>query len=231
MDFWRREKVFVRRRICADNPAMANVASWVREGDEGHFRRFFDARPEMRLCNARTEDVDVKSMDGLLITGGEDISAEFLNQEVPDPSLIHEPQPERDAWEFEALQFALEGGKPVFAICKGHQVLNVALGGTLRLDIAGHALPELKTQNLQPLRYAAGVEERRRFALVNNSHHQVIDKPGDGLEVEAWCAADDVIEQVRIRNYPFGLGVQYHPERDLLYKSLFEDFFDHVLKK
>src|SRR5580692_9392325 len=129
---------------------MAIVASWVRESDEGIFRRFFDPHPEVRLCNARTDDVDVKAMDGLLITGGEDISAEFLNQEVPDPSLIHEPQPERDAWEFEALQFALEQGKPVFAICKGHQVLNVALGGTLRLDIAGHNLPELKTRNMQP---------------------------------------------------------------------------------
>ena len=210
---------------------MANVASWVRECDEGHFRRFFDACPGVKLCNARTEDVDVKAMDGLLITGGEDISVEFLNQEVPDPSLIREPQPARDAWEFEALQFALEEGKPVFAICKGHQVLNVALGGTLHLDIPGHALPELKAQNLQPLRYADGVDPRLMFPVVNSSHHQAIDKLGDELEAEAWCATDDVIEQVRIRDYPFGLGVQYHPERDFYYKSLFEDFFDHVLKK
>jgi putative glutamine amidotransferase len=210
---------------------MANIASWVRECDDGHFRRFFDMRQDVKLCNARTEDVDVKSMDGLLITGGEDISAPFLKQEIADSSLIKEPQPERDAWEFEALRFAVQEGKPVFAICKGHQVLNVALGGTLHLDIPGHNLPELKTQNLQPLRYAAGVDEQHRFALVNSSHHQAIDKVGDGLEVEAWCAADGVIEQVRIRNYPFGLGVQYHPERDWLYKSLFEDFFNHASKK
>ena len=210
---------------------MANVAGWVRECDEGIFRRFFDAHPGVRLCNARTGDVNVKAMDGLLITGGEDIAAEFLNQEVPDPSLIHDPQPDRDAWEFGALRFALEEGKPVFAICKGHQVLNVALGGTLLLDIPGHNQPELKTQNLQQLRYASSVDGRRSFPLVNSSHHQAIDKPGDGLEVEAWCAADGVIEQVKIRDYPFGQGVQYHPERDWLYKNLFEDFFDHVLKK
>jgi len=210
---------------------MANVASWVRESDEGLFRRFFEAHPGVKLCNARTEDVDVKAMDGLLVTGGEDISAEFLNQEVADPSLIHEPKPDRDAWEFEALQFALEEGKPVFAICKGHQVLNVELGGTLRLDIPGHNLPELKSQNLQPLRYADGVDERRKFSLVNSSHHQAIDKLGESLDIEAWCAADDIIEQVRIRDYPFGLGVQYHPERDWIYKNLFEEFFEQVLKK
>lgn len=210
---------------------MANVASWVRDSDEGLFHRFFDAYLGVKLRNARTEDVDVKAMDGLLITGGEDISAEFLNQEIPDPSLIQEPKPDRDAWEFEALQFALEQGKPVFAICKGHQVLNVALGGSLRLDITGHNLPELKSQNLQPLRYAAGVDERHKFPLVNSSHHQAIDDLGDGLEVQAWCAEDEVIEQVRLGNYPFALGVQYHPERDWIYKNLFEDFFAQVLKK
>ncbi len=209
---------------------MANIMSWVRECDDVWFRPFFEMQPGVKLCNARMEDVDMKSMDGLLITGGEDISAPFLKQEISDLSLIREPQPDRDAWEFEALRLALQEGKPVFAICKGYQVLNVALGGTLRLDIPGHALPELRTQNLQPLRYAAGVDERHKFALVNSSHHQAIDDLGDGLEVEAWCAADDVIEQVRLRNYPFGLGVQYHPERDWLYKSLFEDFFNHALK-
>ena len=210
---------------------MANIASWVRESDEGLFSRFFDAFPQVNLCNARSGDVDVKAMDGLLITGGEDISAEFLRQEIPDPSLIREPKPERDAWEFAALQFALEQGKPVFAICKGHQVLNVGLGGTLRLDIPGHSAPELKSQNVQPLRYAEGVNERHRFALVNSSHHQAIDRLGDGLEVQAWCSADDVIEQVRLRDYPFALGVQYHPERDWIYKSLFEDFLGQVMKQ
>ncbi|HWB59992.1 MAG TPA: type 1 glutamine amidotransferase [Chthoniobacteraceae bacterium] len=210
---------------------MANVASWVRESDEALFRRFFDAYLGVKLSNARTQDVDVKAMDGLLITGGDDISAEFLDQEIPDPSLIRDPMPDRDAWEFEALEYALEKGKPVFAICRGHQMLNVALGGTMLLDIKGHNAPELKSQNLQPLRYAGDVDARRKFAQVNSSHHQAIDKLGDGLEVEAWCAADDIVEQVRIRDYPYAVGVQYHPERDWLYKNLFEDFFNQVLKK
>ena len=210
---------------------MPNVASWIRECDDSHFRRFFAKRPDITLFNARTGPVDWAAMDGLLLTGGNDIGAEYLKQEVLDVSLIEEPQPARDAWEFATLPLALHEGKPVFAICKGHQVLNVALGGTLHLDIPGHNLPEMKTGNIQPLRYSPATPARRRFELVNSSHHQAIDTLGHGLEVEAWCAEDDVIEQVRIRGYPFGLGVQYHPERDWLYEGLFTDFFDHVSKK
>ena len=64
-----------------------------------------------------------------------------------------------------------------------------------------------------------------RFENVNSSHHQAIDRLADGFEVEAWCADDDVIEQVRLRDYPFALAVQYHPERGKIYDTLFEDFF------
>lgn len=209
---------------------MANVASWVRECDNEYFGRFFAAHPEVTLHNARTGPVNWEEMDGLLITGGEDISRPYLHQDVPDSSLIREPQPDRDAWEFATLPRALEQGKPIFAICKGHQVLNVGLGGTMHLDVKGHNPPEMRSQNIQPLRYAAGVDPRHKFDFVNSSHHQCIDRLGQGLEVQAWCAQDDVIEQVRLRDYPFALGVQYHPERDWLYKSLFEDFFNHVSK-
>jgi len=64
-----------------------------------------------------------------------------------------------------------------------------------------------------------------RFSKVNSAHHQAIDCLGERLEVEAWAADDGIIEQVRLRKYPFGLAVQYHPERSQLYDSLFEDFF------
>ena len=205
---------------------MRKVASWIRECDEVFFQTFFDSRPDLAVFNARRVTVDLSTMDGLLLTGGPDISAEYLRQEVPAPELIREPDPMRDAWEFSALLHALEDGKPVLAICKGHQVLNVALGGTLHLDISNHALPEQRTGNIQPMRHVPGVAHA--YEKVNSSHHQAIDRLGDGLEVEAWCSTDDIIERVKISNYPFGLGVQYHPERDLMYASLFKDFFDHV---
>ena len=84
-------------------------------------------------------------MDGLLLTGGNDISQEFLRQPVPDPSVLEDGDPPRDEWEFAATRNAIERGLPILAICKGMQVLNVVLGGTLRLDISGHNLPEQKT--------------------------------------------------------------------------------------
>lgn len=205
---------------------MLHVASWIRECDEGLFQRFCDRESAIACSNARRVEVDLTTMDGVVLTGGPDVSPEFLRQVISDPSLIEDAEPVRDAWEFAAVRHALEAGKPLLAICKGHQVLNVALGGTLLLDIRNHDRPESEKANIQPMRYTAAA--RHRFELVNSSHHQAIDRVGEGLEIEAWCPTDEVIEQVRLRDYPFVLGVQYHPERDELYASLFADFFEHV---
>lgn len=163
-------------------------------------------------------------MQGLLLTGGSDISAEFLRQPIPDLRLIEDPDPLRDAWEFPATAKALEQRLPLLAICRGLQVLNVFLGGTLHLDIPNH--DNAKTENIQELRYEP--EAQYRFPKVNSSHHQALAQLGSGLVVEAWCAADDVIEQARLVDYPWGFGVQYHPERDPLYQTLFQAFTDQI---
>jgi putative glutamine amidotransferase len=205
---------------------MLHLASWIRECDEQPFGRFFARRPDIKVSNARREAVDLTSIHGLLVTGGPDISAEFHHQPIPDPSVIIEPEPDRDLWEFAALLDAIDRGLPILCVCKGVQILNVALGGTLHLDIRGHDLPEMKFGNLQPLRYDASA--KHRFEMVNSSHHQALDQVADRLEVEAWHAGDGIIEQVRLRDYPWGVGVQYHPERDFVYTPLFEDFFDQL---
>jgi putative glutamine amidotransferase len=163
-------------------------------------------------------------MRGLLLTGGSDISREFLRQPVPDERLIQDPDPARDVWEFEAVTQAMRRKLPMLAICRGLQVLNVALGGTLHLDIPDH--DNAKWENIQELRYAQGVQFQ--FPKVNSSHHQALARIGSGLAVEAWSAKDEVIEQARLVDYPFGLGVQYHPERDPLYQPLFQAFLDQV---
>jgi len=163
-------------------------------------------------------------MQGFLLTGGSDISQEFLRQPVPDARFIEDPDPARDAWEFDAVAKALKQQLPLLTICRGIQVLNVALGGTLYLDIPNH--DSAKNVNVQELRYVD--EAQIQFPKVNSSHHQALAQLGAGLVVEAWCAEDDVIEQVRLVDYPFGLGVQYHPERDPLYQPLFQAFIDQV---
>src|SRR6476660_5049467 len=115
----------------------------------------------IKVWNARTRNVPLNEMDGLLLSGGSDISPEFLRQDVPDPSVLDKQiDPERDRWEFQAVQNALSRGLPILAICKGLQVFNVALGGTLKLDIQGHNLPEQKQQDVQPLRSARGACHR-----------------------------------------------------------------------
>jgi putative glutamine amidotransferase len=203
---------------------MPNLATWMRPKDEKWFQPFFAKHPEVHVFDARKSQVSIDQMDGLLLTGGSDIAPEFLRQEIVDPSLIHKDvDPVRDQWEFEAISKSLAGGLPILGICRGIQVLNVALGGTLMLDILGHKLPEQKERDIQLLRY--DTTTNHRFEKVNSSHHQAVDRVADGFEVEAWCAADDVIEQMRLRNYPFALAVQYHPERGKIYDALFEDFF------
>ena len=205
---------------------MPNLASWIRPCDETRFQLFLATRPEVKVSNAAQHPVELAEMDALLLTGGNDIAAEFLCQPVPDPSILETPDLARDEWEFEATQNALQRGLPIFAICKGLQLLNVALGGTLRLDIAGHNLPEQKNEDVQALRNDSTA--RHRFEKVNSSHHQAIDRLADGCLVESWSARDDVIEQFRLTDRPFGLAVQYHPERGSIYGALFADFLDRI---
>ncbi len=175
---------------------MLHIATWIDDDAWPFFERTFARYPDVLLWNARI-GMAAPRPDGLLLSGGCDISREWLQQPVPDPTLIRHPEAERDAWEFYILPLALERSLPIFAICRGVQVLNVALGGTLHLDIPGHA--ELRYHNVQPLVY-----------------------------LEARHAEDGTVEQVRLRDYPFCLGVQYHPERDEIYRSLFDAFVEAV---
>ena len=217
---------------------MPTLATWIREVDEPVFARWFAAHPDLHVLNARrSENAVVEAGDplppgaaGLLLSGGPDIAAEFLRQPVPDPSLIEDPDPSRDHWEFAAVRAALARELPILAICKGVQVLNVALGGTLHLDIPGHDALEHRDGNLLALRYTDDAVPGPRFAAVNSSHHQALDRLGDGLTVEARDAGDGTVEQVRLAGYPFCLGVQYHPERHDQYAALFDEFFDRVAR-
>ncbi|MDB6148124.1 MAG: Glutamine amidotransferase [Spartobacteria bacterium] len=206
---------------------MPNLATWLRPKDEKWFRPFFNRYPEVKVWNALNQEGAVENMEGLLLTGGSDIAPEFLRQDIPDPSLIDQDVDRvRDRWEFDAIEKAMARHLPIFAICKGLQVFNVVLGGTLRLDIKGHNFPDQKDEDIQPLRNDRA--STHRFDKVNSSHHQAIDQLGEGCVVEAWCENDDIIEQIRLVDYPFALAVQYHPERGKIYEGLFDDFFSRM---
>jgi putative glutamine amidotransferase len=206
---------------------MPNLATWLRAKDEQWFNPILARYPHVKIWNALTDEVPLEQMDALLLTGGPDIAPEFLRQEVPDPSILDkDPDPRRDVWELAAIEHCVGRALPLFAICKGMQTINVALGGTLILDLPGHNLPEQKDADIQDLRIDQSA--KHRLPRVNSSHHQAVDRVAESCMVEAWSATDGVIEQMRIRDYPFGLAVQYHPERGEIYDSLFDDFFEAI---
>jgi putative glutamine amidotransferase len=159
-------------------------------------------------------------LDGLLITGGKDIDPAAYGQQ-PHPAT-DEPGGQRDAWEFALLDAALRRELPVLGICRGAQVLNVALGGTLHqhlpdvLGHSGHRAGNAVFSQL-PVRTVAGT---RLAALVGESvdaqcyHHQAVAELGEGLVVSAWDA-DGVIEALELPGDGFVLAVQWHPEESL----------------
>ena len=120
---------------------MKKIATWIRDSDDALFERFFVSTPGLVLTNAGqgkdTGDL-LEMCDAVLLSGGPDIAAEFHVEPPADPTLIREPDPMRDAWEIRAVRAAVTRGLPLFCVCKGVQLLNVALGGTLHLDIRGH---------------------------------------------------------------------------------------------
>lgn len=203
---------------------MPSIATWIRQCDEHWFTSIFSRYPNLKVHNARLHAVDLCQMDALILTGGGDISISFLCQSVAEPSLVVDTDCARDEWEFKAARELLSSGKPILAICRGLQVLNVAMGGTLHIDIPGH--DNFERENIQPLRHSSNAIHR--FAAVNSSHHQALEKLADGMEVEAWSTSDGIVEQARLRSHPYVIGVQYHPERDPLYLPLFSEFFDQV---
>jgi putative glutamine amidotransferase len=203
---------------------MPSIATWIRQCDEHWFTPIFSRYPDLTVHNARSHPVDLGQIDALLLTGGGDISPSFLRQSIPQPSLIVDTDCERDEWEFRAVSEMLLSGKPILAICRGLQVLNVAMGGSLHIDIPDHDNAE--TANIQPLRHSS--KAVHRFAAVNSSHHQALERLADGIAVEAWSASDGIVEQARLLSHAFAVGVQYHPERHPLYLPLFADFFDRV---
>ena len=170
-------------------------------------------------------------LDGLLITGGKDVDPAAYGQQAHPAT--DQPGQLRDAWEFTLLNAALSRELPVLGICRGAQVLNVALGGTLHQHLpdvighSGHRAGNAVFNNL-PVRTVLGT---RLAGLVGESvdaqcyHHQAIAQLGEGLVVSAWDA-DGVIEALELPGDGFVLAVQWHPEESLDDLRLFSAIVD-----
>src|SRR5437660_12893375 len=107
---------------------MPNLVTWMREKDEKWFQPFFDKHPEIHLCDARKGTVALEETDGLLLSGGSDISPEFLRQEVIDPNVLEKDVDlGRDRWELEAVAKTVARGLPNLVTCSGLHLVNDAL--------------------------------------------------------------------------------------------------------
>ncbi|MFC3577180.1 gamma-glutamyl-gamma-aminobutyrate hydrolase family protein [Streptomyces yaanensis] len=155
--------------------------------------------------------VTVARLDGLVIAGGPDVDPSRYGAERS--ARTGPPAPERDAWELALIEAALASGTPLLGICRGMQLLNVALGGTLVQHITGHAevLGVFGRHPVKPVPgtlYGAAVPEE---TSVPAYHHQAVDRLGEGLVASAY-AADGTVEAVELPGAAWVLGVQWHPE-------------------
>jgi gamma-glutamyl-gamma-aminobutyrate hydrolase PuuD len=177
------------------------------------------AYPVLLPPAAAAADRVLSRLDGLVLTGGPDVApARYAAVAHPQTGA---PRTERDAWELDLCQGALSLSLPLLAICRGLQVLNVALGGTLHQhlpEVVGHDghRPEPGRMGTTPVSLLPGTaicavlgEE----GTVLCHHHQAIDHLGAQLRATGY-ALDGTVEAVEVAGQPFAWGVQWHPEDD-----------------
>ena len=194
----------------------------------------------------RLEDM-VEQLDGLLLTGGDDVAPQCYGEEPLQPEWAGDYV--RDQYEIELTRLCLERDKPVLGICRGVQVMNVALGGSLYQDITTQVPGSLVHRdhatydaNAHEVDFVAGSGLARLYpdstrAEVNSVHHQGIKDIADGLTAEAWSTVDNVNEALRYTAEPekYMFGVQWHPEfiddrfpQFLDPRPIMEEFLDAV---
>lgn len=154
-------------------------------------------------------------INGLLLSGGFDISPVLYGEE---PFGVGKVDPDRDRFEIEITKYAWRLGIPILAICRGIQVLNVALGGTLKQRIKGIKHFQ-QAERCQPS-HSISIEQgslfhkiiKQKKLMVNSFHHDAIEKIDHRLKATAW-AKDEVVEVLEASDpKKFVLGVQFHPE-------------------
>jgi putative glutamine amidotransferase len=176
----------------------------------------------VRLSHATERDRRPQRLDGLLLTGGGDVDPTLYGS--PDPSTASKGvNRKRDEFEFGLIQQALEDELPILGVCRGMQVMNVALGGTLHVDLESRGYRNHAGAEGTPVRHTIEIEANSLLSglsgglkqEVNSFHHQAVEGLGKGLMAVAH-STDGVVEAAEWslkEGMPFLLLVQWHPER------------------
>ena len=164
----------------------------------------------------------ISRLDGVIFSGGGDLESSIYGMEATPE--VKNVDPDRDRVEIQTVLEVVSEGLPFLGICRGLQVINVALGGTLYTHIADQH-PQAVEHTFYPdwsrdhLGHPVRVDRGSRLAAIldtqeiqtNSLHHQGIRTQAPGLQATAW-APDGLIEGIELPEHPFGLGVQWHPE-------------------
>ena len=193
------------------------------------------------LAPGRPEDAAelLSKLDGLLLTGGADVDPVLYGEEAHE--TVTRVIPERDAFEIGLCREALHQDQPLLAICRGHQVLNVATGGTLIQDIPSqvsgafdHDPDRERWETAHEVRILPRTRLREILGAetidVNSFHHQAVRDLGQGLVVSATSTVDGVVEGIEAPGRRLAVGVQWHPEAFWDRPRDFQPLFEALVK-
>jgi gamma-glutamyl-gamma-aminobutyrate hydrolase PuuD len=153
-------------------------------------------------------------LDGLVLQGGVDVCPSNYGEAVQANNVVTDPL--RDRYELALIDAFKKQNKPVLGICRGMQLINVFMGGTLHQDIPKHYCPDIREHLEHDLEFSSGGYLAGLYGAksgkVNSLHHQSVKKLGRDLVIEARSPHDLIIEAIRYTGQSYLLGVQWHPE-------------------
>lgn len=223
--------------------AVIGIAASSKRGARLYLKTISTRGGNPQLVVPRTEsgvDDIVSSIDALMLTGGPDVDP-WQYQEDRNPEAGLELDPKRDQFEMDLFRGALDRHMPVLAICRGMQLLNVALGGKLIQDLPNHrAGPAAEDREsayhriyISPGSRLGAIIGAGGFVRVNSRHHQGLREAqkASSLIASAYSLDDGIIEAVESPDYDWVIGVQWHPEREDEMPKGFGNLFQGFLER
>jgi len=199
-----------------------NVAHWLMQRDVLAFMAPSPDGETRRTGSGVTVDDYARELDALVLMGGSDVCPESYGETALKPAWNGDRI--RDVYEIALLRAFVAAGKPALGLCRGMQVINVALGGSLyqdiptqRPDALRHRMQSIYARNCHATSLVPGTPLAKLYpdtALVktNSVHHQAVKSLGRDLAVEAWSEPDHIVEALRWTGASYLFGVQWHPE-------------------